>query len=61
MRLAPAAIATRDSPLLNVWTAWCTATRLEEQAVSMVIDGPCQSKKYETRLDIILRDMPVAV
>lgn len=60
MRLVPAATATGHSPLRSTWTAWWTATRLDEQAVSMVMDGPCQLKKYETRLDIILRELPVA-
>jgi hypothetical protein len=26
----------------------------EEQAVSMIIEGPCQLKKYETRLETML-------
>lgn len=35
--------------------------RLEEHAVSRVMEGPRQSKKYETRLDKILLPIPVAV
>jgi hypothetical protein len=45
MRFVPAATATREIPALRVWTAWFRATRLEEQAVSIVIEGPFQSKK----------------
>lgn len=61
MRLAPHATATLESPLLNTCTASCTATSDDEQAVSIVIEGPCQSKKYDTRLDMMLLEIPVAV
>lgn len=44
-RVSPAATATRDSPALSERTAWWTATRDEEQAVSMVMEGPFQLKK----------------
>lgn len=43
--LAPAATVTLASPLRSNCTAWLTATRLDEQAVSIAIEGPCQSKK----------------
>lgn len=43
MRLEPAAMAILASPFRRVETAWCRATRLDEQAVSMVTDGPLQS------------------
>jgi hypothetical protein len=60
-RFAPAATVTSDSPLRSDCTAWWTATKLEEHAVSIVMLGPCQSKKYDIRFEIMLREVPVAV
>jgi hypothetical protein len=40
--------------------AYCTAIKLLLHAVSMVIDGPCQLKKYDILLDRMLRAEPVA-
>ncbi len=48
------------SPERRLRTAWWRATRLEEQAVSMVMDGPLKSKKYEMRFDKMERALPVA-
>ena len=36
-----------------------SATRLDEQAVSIVILGPCRSKKYERRFAMMESDVPV--
>jgi hypothetical protein len=59
-RLAPVATATRDKPVRNCWTAWWRATRLELHAVSIVMEGPCQSKKYEILLERMAREVPEA-
>ncbi|GJD02405.1 hypothetical protein ColKHC_11230 [Colletotrichum higginsianum] len=45
IRLAPATQAISHSPDRRLRTAWCSATRLDEQAVSMVMDGPRKLKK----------------
>lgn len=60
MRFDPAATAMSTSPFLNADTAWCKATKLDEQAVSMVAEGPLQSKKYDIRLAKIEAAVPVA-
>ena len=44
-RLTPPAMASSDWPVRRLWQARCTATSEEEQAVSMVSDGPCRSRK----------------
>jgi hypothetical protein len=59
IKFDPAATATGASPLRSAWTAWCTAIKLLEHAVLIVIDGPCQLKKYEIRFDKILWCDPV--
>jgi hypothetical protein len=51
---------TSDSPDRRDWTAWCSATMLLEQAVSIVAEGPLQSKKYDMRFDMIAVETPVA-
>ncbi|CAM4052954.1 hypothetical protein NORO109296_18390 [Nocardiopsis rhodophaea] len=43
-RLEPPTTACPASPLRMLCTAWCTATRDEEQAVSTVTEGPRRSK-----------------
>lgn len=48
------------SPSLKLIQAICAATRLLEQAVSMVILGPRKSKNQDTRLLSKLVDVPVA-
>src|ERR1700728_3056880 len=58
-RLTPAAIASFESPVRKLWQARCTATSDDEHAVSIVTDGPRRSKKYETRLAIMLSAPPV--
>ena len=42
--LTPPAIATSESPSRRERTAWWTATREEEHAVSTLTDGPRKSK-----------------
>jgi iron only hydrogenase large subunit-like protein len=54
-------MAIGASPLRKDVTPWCTATSDEEHAVSTVMLGPCQSKKYEIRFDMTARLVPVAV
>src|SRR5262249_22731411 len=61
MRIVPAATATSLVPALRAWTAWASAIKLDEQAVSIVIVGPCQSKKYDTLLEALLAAMPGAL
>lgn len=41
----PPTIADLHSPFRILWQAWCKATKLEEQAVSIVKLGPRRSKK----------------
>lgn len=60
MKLEPQATAIRESPALGVCIAECTATRLEEQAVSVVTDAPCQSRKYDMRFGRTAREVPAA-
>lgn len=59
IRFVPAAMASPDMPERRAWTAWCTATREEEHAVSIVMLAPRQSKKYEIRFDTTERAVPV--
>src|ERR1700722_6410756 len=58
-RLTPAAMARLESPDRKLWQAKCTATSADEHAVSTVTDGPRRSKKYESRLAIMLSAPPV--
>lgn len=44
-RLVPPTIAELHSPLRIALTARCKATKLDEQAVSIVMEGPLRSKK----------------
>ena len=44
MTLTPPAIAARQSPDVSALQAWYIATIEEEQAVSIVMDGPLNSK-----------------
>lgn len=61
IRLTPAAIAVDASPVCRLWHAKCSATRLPEQAVSIVILGPFKSKKYDNLFAAIARDWPAFV
>ena len=58
-RFTPAASATSESPVRRLWHARWIATSDDEHAVSTVTDGPRKSKKYETRLAMMLIDPPV--
>jgi hypothetical protein len=60
MRLVPVAIATVNFPLLRAYIAISSATMLLEQAISIVMLGLCQSKKYETQFETTARSSPVA-
>ncbi len=53
-------MATGHSPFRKAVTPRWTATSDDEQAVSIVMLGPCQSKKYDTRLEMMARLSPVA-
>jgi hypothetical protein len=46
------------SPALRLWQAKCTATMLDEHAVSEVKLGPLKSKKCEMRLDCMAKAQP---
>jgi len=59
MALTPAAIATSDSRERRLWTARCTATRLDEQAVSIAIAGPWNPKTYARRPAAKFSELPV--
>src|ERR1700739_1225396 len=52
-------MARLESPVRKLWQAKWTATSDDEHAVSTVTDGPCRSKKYDTRLAIMLNAPPV--
>ena len=45
LRWHPPTMAILDSPLRRLWHAACSATKLDEQAVSVVKLGPLRSKK----------------
>jgi len=47
------------SPVLRLWTAWCSATRVVEQPVSSVMLAPRRSKKCEMRFDAMAEPVPV--
>ena len=51
----------RTRPVRRLWQARCTATSDDEQAVSTVTDGPRRSKKYDSRLAMMLSAPPVPV
>ena len=57
----PPAMASSDCPVRRLWQARCTATNDDEHAVSMVSDGPWRSRKYDSRLAMMLNDPPVPV
>lgn len=57
----PPTIAMFDSPVRKLWQATCSATRLDEQAVSVVKLGPRRSKKCDILLDCIAYAQPVDV
>ena len=58
MILTPATIATSHSPLLILSIASFTATKDDEQAVSIVILGPLKSKKKDILFDNIAIEFP---
>jgi hypothetical protein len=58
-RFVPAATATLEVPWRRTCTAWCTAIRLLEHAVSIVIHGPVQLKKYDSRAEAFEFAIPV--
>ena len=60
-RFTPAASASSESPARRLWHARWMATSDDEQAVSIVTDGPRRSRKYDTRLAMMLSAPPVAV
>jgi hypothetical protein len=61
IRLLAAVMANEHSPFLSDSTAECIATKLDEHAVSMQTEGPCQSKKYDTRFAVIELAVPGAL
>ena len=48
------------SPVRSDWIAWCSATSVVEQAVSIVMLAPRKSKKWEIRLAAKETSVPVA-
>jgi hypothetical protein len=60
MRLLAAVTASEHCPLRSASTAEYMATKLDEHAVSIQTDGPCQSKKYDIRLAVIEVAVPGA-
>jgi hypothetical protein len=58
-RWHPPTIANSDSPCCKLLHASWTATRLDEQAVSIVRLGPCKSKKWEILFDCIAGAQPI--
>lgn len=61
IKLVPATMPRFASPSWIALHARCSATRLDEHAVSSVRLGPRQSKNHDTRFASIPLPMPVAV
>ncbi len=59
MTAAPAARAIVHSPARKAWTARCSATRDEEQAVSTVSAGPSRPRVKAIRPETTLAALPV--
>ena len=57
--ITPPASAVSLSPSCRLRQAWCTAIRLDEQAVSRVSEGPCRPIECETRPEAMLNGVPV--
>ncbi|SHV45515.1 Uncharacterised protein [Mycobacteroides abscessus subsp. abscessus] len=57
--LTPPATTTLASPERSALTPSWIATSDDEHAVSMAIDGPRKSKKYDTRLAMMELAVPV--
>src|SRR2546426_3781434 len=58
IRLTPPARAMSHSRWRKLCTARCTATREEEQAVSIAMLGPRKSSKYDSRFATMLFATP---
>ncbi len=59
MSCTPPASAASARPLRIASQAWCTATREDEHAVSILMLGPRRSNKYDKRFAAILSALPV--
>ncbi len=60
MTATPPASAIVHSPARRACTAWCRATRDEEQAVSTVTAGPVRPRQYEMRPETTEEMVPVS-
>ena len=59
MSITPPASAMSVSPSCRLRQAWCTATMLDEQAVSVVIAGPLKPSAWAIRPEAMLNGLPV--
>jgi hypothetical protein len=57
----PEVLATEQPPCAMLRRAMCVPTSEDEQAVSMLTEGPLKPHKYDTRPAATLRAEPVAL
>ena len=58
-KFTPAAMARWESCVRRLWQARCIATNDDEHAVSTATEGPRRSRKYDSRLAMMLIAPPV--